>query len=43
MGEAEMEAIGDWIVDVLDNINDTSVQKRVRKEVEKLCERFPLY
>jgi len=43
MGEAEMEAIGDWIVDVLDNINDTGVQKRVRKEVEKLCERFPLY
>ena len=43
MKEGEMEAIGDWIADVLDNISDESVQKRVRKEVEKLCERFPLY
>jgi len=43
MKEAEMEAIGDWIVDVLDHINDESVQKRVRREVETLCEKFPLY
>jgi glycine hydroxymethyltransferase len=43
MKEAEMEAIGDWIAEVLDNINDESVQKRVRREVETLCERFPLY
>jgi len=43
MKEAEMEGIGGWIADVLDNINDTNVQKRVRKEVEALCERFPLY
>ena len=43
MKEAEMEAIGDWIADVLDHINDESVQKRVRREVETLCERFPSY
>lgn len=43
MKESEMEAIGDWIADVLDQINDESVQKRVRREVELLCERFPLY
>ena len=43
MKEAEMEAIGDWIADVLDNISDEGVQKRVRKEVERLCEKFPLY
>ena len=43
MKEAEMEAIGDWIVDVLDHIGDETVQKRVRREVETLCERFPLY
>jgi glycine hydroxymethyltransferase len=43
MKESEMEAIGDWIADVLDRIDDTSVQERVRREVEKLCERFPLY
>ncbi len=43
MKEAEMEAIGDWIADVLEHINDESVQKRVRREVQTLCERFPLY
>jgi glycine hydroxymethyltransferase len=43
MKEPEMEAIGEWIADVLDNINDEKVQVRVRREVENLCERFPLY
>ena len=43
MKEPEMEAIGDWIADVLDHIGDETVQKRVRREVETLCERFPLY
>jgi glycine hydroxymethyltransferase len=43
MKEAEMEAIGDWIADVLEKIEDGNVQKRVRKEVETLCEKFPLY
>src|SRR5213596_1241044 len=43
MKEAEMEAIGDWIADVLDAIGDEGVQKRVRQEVETLCSRFPLY
>ena len=43
MKESEMEAIGEWIADVLDNINDESVQRRVRREVETLCEKFPLY
>src|SRR2546430_3677099 len=40
MMEGEMEAIGDWIAEVLDNINDENVQKRVRRDVEQLCERF---
>jgi len=43
MKEPEMEAIGNWIADVLYAINDEGVQKRVRREVEALCERFPLY
>jgi glycine hydroxymethyltransferase len=43
MKEPEMEAIGEWITDVLDSSNDETVQKRVRREVEALCERFPLY
>jgi glycine hydroxymethyltransferase len=43
MKEPEMEAIGGWIADVLDSIDDEGLQKSVKKEVETLCERFPLY
>src|SRR5436190_7372089 len=43
MKEPEMEVIGEWIADVLEARKDESVQKRVRREVETLCERFPLY
>lgn len=43
MKEGEMEAVGDWIADVLEKIGDESVQKRVKKDVERLCEKFPLY
>jgi len=43
MKETEMETIGDWIADVLENSSDENVHRRVKKEVEALCERFPLY
>jgi glycine hydroxymethyltransferase len=43
MKEAEMEAIGDWIADVLEKVDDEHAQKRVKKEVETLCEKFPLH
>jgi glycine hydroxymethyltransferase len=43
MKETEMDAIGGWITEVLERIDDESVQKRVKKEVEQLCEKFPLY
>jgi glycine hydroxymethyltransferase len=43
MKEAEMDAIGDWITEVLDSINDEAIRGRVKKEVEQLCEKFPLY
>jgi glycine hydroxymethyltransferase len=43
MKEPEMEAIAAWISDVLDAVSDEGVQKRVRREVEALCEKFPLY
>jgi glycine hydroxymethyltransferase len=43
MKEAEMEAIGGWIADVLDSIDDERVRQRVKRDVENLCEKFPLY
>jgi glycine hydroxymethyltransferase len=41
--EAQMELIAQWISEVLYNIEDESVQKRIRGEVEALTEKFPLY
>ena len=43
MKETEMDAIGGWITEVLERSDDESVHKRVKKEVEQLCEKFPLY
>ncbi|MBS0287412.1 MAG: serine hydroxymethyltransferase [Proteobacteria bacterium] len=41
--EAEIQLLATWIADILDNIQDTSVQERVRKEVMALCKKFPVY
>lgn len=43
MKESEMKQIGKWIGMVLRDPNQTSVQLSVKKEVEALCERFPIY
>ena len=43
MKEAEMRRIGGWISEVLNNLENESVSKRVRSEVEALTEKFPLY
>ncbi len=43
MGETEMAAIGDWIADVLEDVDDEAIISRVRDKVSNLCERFPLY
>jgi glycine hydroxymethyltransferase len=43
MGETEMAAIGDWIGDVLEDVENDAAISRVRDEVSTLCKRFPLY
>lgn len=43
MGEREMERIGEWIAYVLQDVSDTARQQKVREEVLKLAEGFPLY
>ncbi|TSC56800.1 MAG: glycine hydroxymethyltransferase [Parcubacteria group bacterium Gr01-1014_18] len=43
MKEKEMEQVGHWIVRVLENIDDTNIHAEVKKEVEKMTEKFPLY
>ena len=42
MKEAEMIKIGTWIADVLDNIADTSIQERVKREAKELVAKFPV-
>ncbi len=42
MKEAEMIKIGTWIADVLDNIADTSIQERVKREAAALVANFPV-
>jgi len=39
----QMELIAHWITEVLHNVEDPSVQKRIRSQVEALTEKFPLY
>ena len=43
MKEPEMRLIGAWISEVLRHVEDASVAARVRREVEALTSRFPLY
>ena len=40
--EMEMIKIGTWIADVLDNIADTTVQERVKREAAALVANFPV-
>jgi glycine hydroxymethyltransferase len=42
MGAAEMAQVGDWIVEVLKNVEDDAVIARVREEVHKFAVQFPV-
>lgn len=41
--EAEMELLGNWMADILDDISDTAKQEQVKQQVLELCQRFPVY
>jgi len=43
MREAEMEPIASWIADVLGHLGDAATENRVRGEIVKFTEKFPLY
>ncbi len=42
-GESECRDLAGWMCDILDNLEDESVNDRVRQQVEGLCDRFPVY
>ncbi|MCB1827528.1 MAG: serine hydroxymethyltransferase [Coxiellaceae bacterium] len=41
--EAEMELLGGWICDILDNIENEEVIQRVKQSAVDLCQNFPVY
>ncbi|SFC19647.1 glycine hydroxymethyltransferase [Marinospirillum celere] len=41
--EAECAELAGWICDILDDINNTSVQEAVKQKAAALCARFPVY
>ena len=42
-GEAEIKELTGWICDILDSLEDTALQEKVKKQVLTLCKRFPVY
>ncbi len=41
--EAESKQLAGWICDILDDVENTGVQDKVRAQVLELCRRFPVY
>jgi glycine hydroxymethyltransferase len=42
-GESECRDLAGWMCDILDNLEDDSVNDRIREQVAGLCKRFPVY
>ncbi len=42
-GESEARDLAGWMCDILDDINNPETIERVRKQVNDLCKRFPVY
>lgn len=43
MKEAEMEQIGNWIADVLDDVSNTAKHTEIKQAVRTFCQKFPVY
>jgi glycine hydroxymethyltransferase len=41
LGQAEMATLGNWIADVIENVEDEKRLAGIRSEVKALCDRFP--
>jgi glycine hydroxymethyltransferase len=41
--EKEVETLGHWIADIVDNLDDEHKRQQVKQEVVKLCKAFPVY
>ncbi len=43
MKKPEMKKIAQWISDVIDHKSDEKALAKIRSEVKRLCDKFPLY
>lgn len=43
MSESEMKKIGQWIVHVLKNHDNSDIKHQVKQQVKELCQSFPIY
>ncbi|MBI2668558.1 serine hydroxymethyltransferase [Candidatus Woesearchaeota archaeon] len=43
MKEREMELVGEWIADVINDMQKADLKARIRKDVQELCTHFPVY
>ena len=41
MGTDEMKTVAGWIADVIENVEDGALQKRIKAQVKELCDQFP--
>jgi glycine hydroxymethyltransferase len=42
-GIAECKQLAHWICDILDNMTDASLHRKIRSQVVEICRRFPVY
>src|SRR3989338_77717 len=43
MKEAEMKLVGEWMAQVIKDMNNTALKQKIKSEVEELCKKFPVY
>ena len=43
MKESEMQIVGKYMADVLNNLNDKELRKKINGEVKELCDQFVFY
>ena len=41
--EKECQMVANWICDIIDNLGKRTVEKQIKGEVLKLCQRYPVY
>lgn len=41
--EPEMQQVAQWIVQVLQDINNEGLQDKIKGEIKELCQKFPIY